>query len=144
MTLNELLNKIYEDGTALGACASFTRQTTLNGIVEMLFSAQGIEFCTKYRFPSIDVLREFNKYHIDEFNVFIDAGEITLTDVQRVFLIGDTTAHVRCAQTQNYSVCLMHGARATVDADGFAVVRIEKDKRSKIETHAHAHAKFLK
>ena len=110
MEEKSLLRKVYEQGVALGACGGFTEATSIRGIIEMLFSPQGVD--TK------------------PMGVYIDSGEITLEDPKRAFLVGNTFARVLCKATQGNVLYLMHGAEATVTADGYSVTRIEKDKNS--------------
>jgi predicted transcriptional regulator of viral defense system len=79
--------------------------------------------------------------------VYIDAGEFGLIEPQprNVFLIGDTRATIRCSETQLYRVFVMHGAKATINASGFAVVKteIDRDKHSNISISTYGHSRAL-
>lgn len=131
MEEKSLLRKVYEQGVALGACGGFTEATSIRDIIEMLFSPQGVEFCIKRGFPSIEMFRQLGAVEDTKpMGVYIDCGEITLEDPKRVFLVGNTFARVLCKATQGNVLYLMHGAEATVTADGYSVTRIEKDKNS--------------
>ena len=143
MDKENLLKEIYQDGKALGACSAFSEAKTVKEIVDELFTPQGIEFCLKLRFPTLDVFRQFDKEEVKQYGVYIDCGEIEVTDPQRVFLVGNTKATIKCAKTQNNSIYLMHGASVSVIASGFAIVRVEGDKKSHISYIQNDHAKVL-
>ncbi len=143
MDKENLLKGIYQDGKALGACSAFSEAKTVKEIVDELFTPQGIEFCLKLRFPTLDVFRQFDKEEVKQYGVYIDCGEIELTDPQRAFLVGNTKAIIKCAKTQNNSIYLMHGASVSVIASGFAIVRVEGDKKSHISYIQNDHAKVL-
>lgn len=143
MDKENLLKGIYQDGKALGACSAFSEAKSVKEIVDELFTPQGVEFCLKLRFPTLDVFRQFDKEEVKQYGVYIDCGEIELTDPKRAFLVGNTKATVKCAKTQNNSIYLMHGASVSVIANGFAIVRVEGDKKSHISYIQNDYAKVL-
>lgn len=143
MDKENLLKEIYQDGKALGACGAFSEAKTVKEIVDELFTPQGIEFCLKLRFPTLDVFRQFDKEEVKQYGVYIDCGDIELSDPQRAFLVGNTKATIKCAKLQNNSIYLMHGASVSVIASGFAIVRVEGDKKSHISYIQNDHAKVL-
>lgn len=143
MDKENLLKEIYQDGKALGACSAFSEAKTVKEIVDELFTPQGIEFCLKLRFPTLDVFRQFDKEEVKQYGVYIDCGDIEHSDPQRAFLVGNTKATIKCAKLQNNSIYLMHGASVSVIASGFAIVRVEGDKKSHISYIQNDHAKVL-
>lgn len=143
MDKENLLKEIYQDGKALGACSAFSEAKTVKEIVDELFTPQGIEFCLKLRFPTLDVFRQFDKEEVKQYGVYIDCGDLELSDPQRAFLVGNTKATIKCAKLQNNSIYLMHGASVSVIASGFAIVRVEGDKKSHISYIQNDHAKVL-
>lgn len=143
MDKENLLKEIYQDGKALGACSAISEAKTVKEIVDELFTPQGIEFCLKLRFPTLDVFRQFDKEEVKQYGVYIDCGDIELSDPQRAFLVGNTKATIKCAKLQNNSIYLMHGASVSVIASGFAIVRVEGDKKSHISYIQNDHAKVL-
>lgn len=143
MDKENLLKGIYQDGKALGACSAFSEAKSVKEIVDELFTPQGVEFCLKLRFPTLDVFRQFDKEEVKQYGVYIDCGEIELTDPKRAFLVGNTKATVKCTKTQSNSIYLMHGASVSVVASGFAIVRVECDKKSHISYIQNDHAKVL-
>lgn len=143
MDKENLLKGIYKDGKALGACSAFSEAKSVKEIVDELFTPQGVEFCLKLRFPTLDVFRQFDKEEVKQYGVYIDCGEIELADPKRAFLVGNTKATVKCTKTQSNSIYLMHGASVSVVASGFAIVRVEGDKKSHISYIQNDHAKVL-
>ena len=126
-----LLKKVYEQGVALGACDSFTEAENIREIIEMLFTPQGVEFCLKRGFPTIEMFRQLGAIEDTKpMGVYIDCGEIILTDPQQVFLVGHTFARITYQKTQGNTLYLMHGAEATITTDGYSVTHIEKDDTS--------------
>lgn len=138
-----LLQQVYKRGVELGACNSFTEAANVEQIVEMLFSPQGVEFCLNYRFPTLEVFRQFKPYHLEQYGVYIDCGDIKLIDPIRAFLIGDTRAEIDYRATQGNALYLMHGAKAAVTAEGYSVTRIEKDKTSSYTVNKMDNAEVL-
>lgn len=141
--MKKLVQQIYKQAHQLGACNKFTGKETLEQLVQLLFSPQGIEFCLTNNFPDLATLRKFKKYHPERLGVYIDCGTITLQEPQAAFLIGNTTATVKCQQTARKRLYLMHGANAHVEAGGFTVVRVEKDNNSQVTTNTSGNAKIL-
>lgn len=127
----------------LSACQMFTGEETIEEMVALMFSARGEEFLTKYGFPSIDIFRQYKPFNPERLGVYIDCGEISLTEPRRAFLVGNTTAVLNFQETASSRVVLMHGARATVVADGFSVVHIESDKTSEVSIVKKGNAAVL-
>lgn len=138
-----MIQQIYKQANKLGACDKFSGNETLEQLVQLMFSPQGVEFCMTNNFPDIATLRKFKRYHPERLGVYIDCGEITLQEPQAAFLIGNTTATVKCQQTARKRLYLMHGANAHVLAGGFTVVRVEKDTTSQVTVQANDNAKIL-
>lgn len=95
--------------------------------------------------------REFINQHkqeltreLEPYGVYIDAGNITLHDKQRVFIYGNTRAQIDCTLTRIYRIAVMGGARAMITADGYSVVRIESDAESQAHAIAKHHGRILK
>lgn len=116
----------------LNACQMFKGDESLEGLVDLMFSPQGAEFLTKFGFPDLRTFRKFKKYHPERLGVYIDCGEIVLNDESRVFLVGNTAAKLNYSKTQGNRVVMMHGATATIIAEGYSVVKVENDGSSKM------------
>ena len=127
----------------LSECAMFTGNETLEEMVCLMFSAQGSEFLTTFGFPDLDTFRKFLKYQPERFGVFIDKGEISLSQEKNIFVVGNTTARIKCGETALYRIILMHGAAADIEASGYAVLKIEADSISKYNLKKTDFAKVL-
>ena len=143
MNKENLLRGIYQDGKALGACSTFVEAKSVREIVDELFSPQGIEFCLNFRFPTLNVFRQFDKEEAKNCDVFIDCGDIEITNPKRAFLVGNTKAIIRCSKTQNSNIYAMHGASVSIIASGYAIVSVGKDKKSHISYIQNEHSKVL-
>lgn len=134
----------YEMARKLGACQMFTGEESMEEMIKLMFSPQGAEFLTTYNFPNLATFRKFKKYHPERFGVYIDCGEISLSDAKNVFLVGNTTARLKYAQTQGNRLILMCGASAHIEASGFSILKIESDEVSKVEIKVSDHAKVIR
>lgn len=133
----------YEMARKLGACQMFTGDESLEEMIRLMFSPQGAEFLTTYGFPDIATFRKFKKYHPERFGVYIDYGEIELSDIKNIFLVGNTSARLRYAQTQGNRLIMMHGASARIEASGYCVVKIEHDDTSKVKINVSGYARVI-
>lgn len=133
----------YEMAQKLGACDMFKGNETLEELIGLMFSPRGIEFLTTYNFPDIGIFRRFKKYHPERFGVYIDYGKISLSEARKVFLIGDTTAEIKYSEIAANRLFLMCGAKASIIASGYAVVKVEKDKSSDVDYIVQDNAKIL-
>ena len=133
----------YDMAEKLGACSMFTGNEDLEELVKLMFTPRGVEFMTKYNFPDLETFRKFKKYHPERFGVYIDCGKISLTEIRRAFLVGNTSATANYRETAGNRLYLMHGATASVTASGYSVVKVEKDASSNIDCSINDHAKVL-
>lgn len=121
--MEKLIKQIYAQARLLNACELFTgKEKTLDDIVKLFTSVQGMEFCIRNHFPNIATFRQFKKYGVHKFGIYIDAGAITLTNPKRAILIGRTSATINCDTLERHEVFLLHGAKAVVNASQWAVV----------------------
>lgn len=116
----------------LADCTMFKGTEDLEQLIRLMFTPQGIEFLTKYNFPDLATFRKFKKYHPERYGVYIDCGEISLSEARRVFLVGNSSATLNYWETAGNRVYLMHGARASIVASGYAVIKIEHDAKSNV------------
>ncbi len=126
MEVQQLIAQIYQQAKLLSACPRFTgKERTLEDIIALFTSPQGLEFCIKNHFPNIATLRLFKEYKVERYGIYIDAGVITLHNPERAVLIGKTSATVNCDTCERHEITFMHGAKGTVNASKWAVVRVE-------------------
>ncbi len=133
----------YEMAQKLGACDMFKGNESLEELIALMFSPRGIEFLTTYNFPDIGIFRRFKKYHPERFGVYIDCGKISLSEARKVFLIGDTTAEIKYRETAGNRLFLMCGAQASIIVSGYSVVKVEKDKSSRVDYIVQGNARIL-
>lgn len=109
---------------ACGACELIEEANTIAELVALMRTPQGREFCKVHSFPGIGILRE-HKEELASLNVFVDAGEIELNDVDDAIIAGETTAVIRTKSVDKpYHAMVMHGAKAKVIAYGYSVCQI--------------------
>lgn len=116
----------------LADCTMFKGTEDLEQLIRLMFTPQGIEFLTQYNFPDLATFRKFKKYHPERYGVYIDCGEISLSEARRVFLVGNSSATLNYRETAGNRVYLMHGAQASIVASGYAVIKIEHDAKSNV------------
>ena len=127
----------------LATCDMFLGIETLPELVKLIFSPRGIEFMTAFDFPCIETFRKFKPYNPELYGVYIDSGNIRLSEAREVFLIGDTTAELKYRQTARNRVYLMCGAKATIIASGYSVIKTESDRKSQVSNLIQDHAIVL-
>lgn len=136
-------NAQYEMAQKLGSCKMFKGNEDLEELIKLIFSPKGIEFMSKYNFPGIETFRKFKPYYPERYGVYIDCGKIALSEVRKVFLVGNTIAELKYKETAGNRLYLMCNSRATIMASGYSVVRVEKDNTSEVSYITQDHAKVL-
>lgn len=127
----------------LAKCVMFKGTESIEEIARLFTSAQGLEFCLAAGFPNLATLRLFKRCDTKRFGVYIDAGEIKLTNPHKAILIGRTTATIKCDTCERHEVVTMHGASATVLASGWAVVATTAGRGTNITSKASDNAIIL-
>ena len=119
--IDEILHKALQ----LGACNKSNGVTDWKTLVWLFFTPQGIEFCQKNNFPTLEMFREI-KEEVEGFNVFVDAGVQKRSNDSCVALIGPKTKGelVFDDNTKVHKVIVMHGAKLDIVLRNYAVVRL--------------------
>lgn len=126
----DLINVVTENIIKRGACNSFNGGT-LEKLVQQLFSPQGIEFIKNTHYPDLEAFSHMEReYSLQRFGIYVNSGKITLSDAQKVVLVGNTTATIKCEQTKAFECYLLHGANAHIFCEGYSVLKLENDKFS--------------
>lgn len=135
----------FDLAAKLNACQMFKGDESIEGLVELMFSYEGIEFMTHLSggFPDLAVFRKFKRFSPEKLGVYIDAGQITLKNPEKAFLVGNTVAVLQYDELKAKRLVMMHGAKATVEASGWAVVKIDTDGTCNVEIKKSDHAKVL-
>ena len=124
----------------LDNCKMFTGNESLEELADLMFQPQGREFMLANQFPSLHTFRKYKIYNPEELGVYIDCGNITLTNPGRCFIIGNTRAEIFINSTDSHNVVVMHGATANVYCSGYSVTKVEADRKSHVTTSAKDHA----
>lgn len=120
----ERIDDIKTDALNIGACCKIEEVTNYPQLAELFFSAQGREFCERNNFPSIEHFRTI-KEEMKPYNIFVDAGDIEISNTHKIALIGSTHAKIKAKGVQAvHLVMLMHGATAEIEATNYAVVKL--------------------
>lgn len=128
----------------LRACNVFTgEEATLAEVVAKLHSLEGLEFLLLSGFPTLYMFREYKDALPDWCGVYVDAGEIDLHDALDAILVGDTQVKATYEQIECHKLTAVYGAKATVDAYEFSVVRPRYDEASRVEVRRHDNAIVL-
>lgn len=106
----------------LAQCKMFSGNEDIAGLVDLLTSPQGIEFCLNNQFPALPTFRQFKQYDPEKYGVYIDAGGMVVKNPERIVLIGRTSATLNFDTNERHEVILMHGARCVINASRWAVV----------------------
>lgn len=134
---------IKKEATAFNVCAMFKGTETPDELMRLFLSVQGLEFCVKNRFPTLEMWRSGYKEIAAKYNIFIDAGDIRIINQSKVVLIGDTQAELIYDNSLNrHEVVVMHRAKAKIKASGYAVVFVT-NVDGEIESEVLDNAKIL-
>lgn len=129
------------------ACTMFKGTEDLDGMIDLMFTAQGIEFCTRAGFPAMDVFEQFLKTDpetLKKRGIYVNCGRISLCDPKDVYLIGNTSAEIKTRETALNRVVCLHGAKAAVIAGGYSVVKTASDAKSWISYTEIEHGRILR
>lgn len=128
----------------LRACDIFSgEETTIAEVVAKLHSIEGLEFLLLSGFPTLELFREYKDALPEGSGVYVDAGEINLHDTLDAILVGDTQVKATYEQIECHKLTAVYGAKATVDAYEFSVVRPRYDEASRVEVRRHDNAIVL-
>lgn len=144
--MEKLIKQIYEQARAIGACDKFKgNERTLEDILALFTSRQGLEFCMNNKFPNINTMRKFKTHdeRLKEHGIYIDAGAITLQNPRLAILIGRTSATVTFDELKRHEVYVLQGAKCTVGAWKWSVVRVQADEDSEVIKSAYNNAVIL-
>lgn len=124
--MDELVIRIYEEAKPLLPCDFFTGRESFEDLMHKVLTAKGAEFCISHDFPGYDLCAEIKARGAADRGIYIDAGEMALTNPKRVAIVGNTEATLSY-DTAGYPcrVILMKGAKAHIKASGYAVVAVQ-------------------
>jgi hypothetical protein len=140
-----IIEHIHAQRNALSDCGRdiFKGTETIEELAALFRTPQGMEFCEEHSFPGIETWRELGLTHdLSRFGIYVDAGHISLSNVQHVTLIGSTTGELRYDELKRNTVMVMHGARVKIKASGYALVYIV-NAGGAVEAEKSGYAKIL-
>lgn len=117
------VNEIMKRAIAMGACEKSGKATDWKSLAWLFFSPQGREFCAEHNYPSLCTFRGM-KGKVEDYGVHIE--ENLESENADIALIGPSESVLNFTSTDKpYRVILMHGAKATIHARMYSVVRVE-------------------
>lgn len=135
-------NKLYNEAKKFGVCSLLTGKETTAELMRLIFTPQGIEFCTKFNFPDINTFLQYKGTEAKQNGIYIDT-DTKLHNVEHVLLVGNTNAVLTYDDpTKSHHVILMHGAKAKIKASGYAVVFVN-NAGGEIDTQTNDNALIL-
>ena len=118
---------IYRQAKYIGCCELFKGDESIEEFVDLARTLEGFMFCDEHRFPSLAAWREFDRlFDGEKYGVYVDKQDLRLTNPKHPILVGRTLATLKFDDIKQgvQQVTLFGGAKATVTAGGWAVVRV--------------------
>lgn len=127
------LQKAIHQCKLAGACDLLRPNMTPAGLCHLLRSPQGEEFILK-GLPTLSLWRligEEYKELLAQHHIYLDAGYLELDgETTRSIAIGATHLRITPNRPKLYNITLIHGAKADVQANNWAVVSVAHDAQS--------------
>ncbi|MCC8117296.1 MAG: hypothetical protein LIP09_00895 [Bacteroidales bacterium] len=142
MTPKEIINK----AKGLGACRKIDDCQTWESLWGLLKSAQGREFCMKQGWPTLEEWREIKTEvaGLENLGIYIDRGAVSVAGEQFTLLIGETAGDLKFGSNNHiHRAMLMHGAKAKVRLEGWAVAEVAADAQSHADVERTENAILL-
>lgn len=124
-------------------------------LFKVLFTPRGTQFCIKYKFPTLELLRLAGN-ELSKYGVFTDAGKLTLYNCRRTILAGDTQAVIYVSDNDfPTEIMAIHGAKAVIytteypvtiftEIDGNITVNITRFGKRSINNLVGVHPDLVK
>lgn len=129
------INDIKATALSIGACDKICKVTDYASLVKLFFSPQGQEFCETNNFPTHSYFKVIKK-DVKPHNVFVDCGQISIFNTPQIALVGKTHAKIKVSGLDSvYTVMLMHGATAEIEASDYAVLKIVNISGGEVAIH---------
>lgn len=129
------IDEILQKALRLGACNKSNGVTDWKTLVWLFFSPQGIEFCEKNNFPTLEMFKGIRE-NVESFNVFVNSGIQKRSNDTYIGLIGDTEGELYFDDnTKVHKVVVMHGAKAKIIIRNYAVVRLYNIGDNDVKIH---------
>lgn len=117
--------QLLKQAQQFNPCSRFNNCSSITELIDLMLTPQGVEFCTKNNYPSIEAWDGIDKTSLHAKGIYVNAGEIELKNRAMVFLFGKTAATLTYDDpSKRHQIILMGGTSAKVVASGYAVVAI--------------------
>lgn len=124
-------------------CSMLNGTESVEEVLKLFVTPQGIEFCTKHSFPAIEMCRRFKGPVAESLGVFVEQN-VSARNLPMVYLIGKCHAELEYDENSTgHQVILMHGATAHITASKWAVVYVNTDGGGEATVEVADHAKVL-
>lgn len=137
----DIVERIYNSAKPFHPCGLFTGRESLEEMLEVFLSPQGLEFCVAHDFLVKADLQALKAMSLEDWGIWIDAGRKASQNARIVVLVGD------CDFTLSYDtlehpcrVVLLKGAKAQISASGYAVVSVSAQKGCSYSVNVKDHA----
>ena len=130
------IDEILQKALQMGACNKSNGVTDWKTLVWLFFTPQGIEFCEKNNFPTLQMFRDI-KEDVEPFNVFVNAGIQKRSNDSCVAFIGPKSKGelIYDDNSKVHKVIVMHGAQVDIVVRNYAVVRLINIGENEIKRH---------
>lgn len=116
------VHNIVQTVQELEHCNKLKEINSWSKLFKALFTHRGTQFCLKYKFPTLELLRLAGN-DLSRHGVFTDAGKLTLHNCRRVILAGNTEAVIYISNNDSPTeIMVMHGAKAIVYTMAYPVI----------------------
>lgn len=123
--MTEEIKTIREEARRMGACNLADKVHDWQSLARILLSAQGLEFVQKNQGDELMALFRAHGAAVADYGIMVDAGQVEVTKTRRAAFVGETSATVEAEGTEKaYVLAAIGGARLTVKASGYAVIRL--------------------
>ena len=126
-----LLEKLKAQFMVKGHCGMVTPQLTFEETVKLIETPKGVEHCTKYNLPTLDLLTALRSEAPEYW--YIEQEGVNLTNPTTAILVGAFTedATIIVDGTNDAHIIMLHGATAHIIARDFATIRIDRAEDTK-------------
>lgn len=108
-----------------GVCSMLTGEETTEQLMKLVFTPQGVEFCTKFKFPDLNTLRQYKGEQAQSSGIYVDT-DVELDDPEDVLIAGDAVARLNYKDySMSHHVIAMHGAKVVIKASGYVAVFVK-------------------
>lgn len=115
---------IIDEALKAGACNKVKDIESQDELARLFFSPQGLEFFQDHQYPGLLRLTQ-EKEWLKNYNIFVNAGDIELTNTKDICLVGDTHGTLTFDRNDyTNTVVLAYGASADIKAANYTVIKL--------------------